>query len=681
MTTNALLESSDLPPFARIEVKHILPAVKAVLQDNRERLAGRLADPGPADWENVAELSADMDDKLERIWSPVRHLNAVANNPELREAYNACLPLVSEYHTELGHNRALYDLWVQLSENATHLQLDSAQIKLIKDTIRDFKLSGVDLAPADKEQFSSLQRRLSELQAKFEENVLDATDGWSIILESTERLGGVPDSAIAMFRQSASSHGKDGYRISLDFPSYDAIISYCDDRDLRRQIYTAYVTRASDQGPNSARWDNTLIMCEILDLRTKLAKLLGFENFAQESLATKMAESPKTVLDFLQSLADKSRITAEKEFFELQAFAQEEFGMECLESWDIAYATQKLREKKYSFNEEQIKAYFPVEQVIGGLFELVGNLFDVEIKPATAEIERWHSDVKAYDVKSPGGKLLAQFYVDLYAREHKRGGAWMDECRSHRKSGVRYQHAVAYLTCNSAPPVDGKPGLLTHDEVVTLFHEFGHGLHHMLTQVPYSQISGIRGVEWDAVELPSQFMENWCWQSEVLEKISGHYATGEKLPDHLRKGLLATRDFQAGMQMLRQVEFAMFDMRLHMTVPPPNAAAIQTIIDEVRQEIAVVFPPTFNRFQNGFAHIFGGGYAAGYYSYKWAEVLSADAFSRFEEEGLFNKIIGIAFLRSILEMGGSRPAMESFVEFRGREPKIDALLKHTGIAA
>ncbi|OBS09577.1 M3 family metallopeptidase [Acidihalobacter prosperus] len=678
---NPLLESHGLPAFASIEAAHVVPAITQKLADNRRRILERLDSGEPANWNNVAEWAAELDEGLERVWSPVRHLNAVSSHEALREAYNACLPLISAYHTELGHNRALYELWRDLSERAEELALDETQRKLVDDTLRDFHLSGVDLAPADKEVFSRLQQRLSALQSKFEENLLDATDGWSVNVSDQHRLAGMTPSGLAQARQAAATLGEAGYRLTLDFPSYDAVISYCDDRDLREQIYTAYATRASDQGPQAGRWNNSEIMCEILDLRLQLSHLLGMRNFAEESLMTKMASSAEEVMDFLRDLAERSRQAAQRELDELRAFAAEQLDIPQLQSWDMAYATQKLREHRYQYSEEEVKAYFPVDRVLQGLFNLANRLFGISISLSDAKIETWHEDVRFYDVHDSTGELRAQFYVDLHARKHKRGGAWMDECRAYHAAADGVRHPVAYLTCNSSPPVDGKPGLFTHDEVVTLFHEFGHGLHHMLTRVPYAQLSGIRGVEWDAVELPSQFMENWCWQDEVIESISGHYETGASLPATLRASLLATRDFQAGMQMLRQVEFAMVDMRLHMLETAPNAAEIQAIVDEVRQEVAVVRPPAFNRFQHSFAHIFGGGYAAGYYSYKWAEVLSADAFAKFEEKGLFDSSTGTAFLENILEMGGSKPAMELFKRFRGREPRIDALLKHMGIAA
>ena len=678
---NPLLEVSDLPAFRSIKAEHIVPAVKTILAKNRNHLACRLASKEKPNWQNVVEFSAELEEDLERVWSPVRHLNAVANNEALREAYNVCLPLITDYHTELGHNRELYDLWRRLADQASDLALNDVQLKLIHDTLRDFQLAGVDLDTQKKAEFSNLQKRLSALQAKFEENLLDATNGWSLAVDDASRLAGMPDSGLAHARQMAKARGKSGYRLTLDFPSYDSVISYCDDRQLRQEVYTAYATRASELGPHGGRWDNSMIMSEILDLRKSIAKMLGFNSFAEESLLTKMAGSPKEVITFLRDLAIRSRPAAERELLELKTFAEKELGLTQLESWDLAYVSQKLREKRYRFTEEQIKGYFPVDRVLSGLYGLVKDLFGVSITANMEDTETWHADVRLYDVRDDTGSLRAQFYVDLYAREHKRGGAWMDECRSYHENASSPRHPVAYLTCNSSPPVGGKPGLFTHDEVVTLFHEFGHGLHHMLTRVPYAQLSGIRGVEWDAVELPSQFMENWCWQDEVLERISGHYVTGESLPRTLRDALLATRDFQAGMQMLRQIEFSMIDMNLHMSKEKMDMRDIQKLIDSVREEIAIIFPPKFNRFQHSFSHIFGGGYAAGYYSYKWAEVLSADVFSRFEEEGLFNPETGKSFLLNILEMGGSKPALELFMNFRGREPRIDALLKHTGIAA
>lgn len=677
---NPLLDASGLPEFASIKAEHVVPAIIEILSQNRGKLERRLASDEAPDWRNVAEFMAELDENIERVWSPVRHLNAVANHESLRQAYNTCLPLISEYHTELGHNRELCELWRALGEQAETNVLDESQRKLIRDTLRDFYLSGVDLDEDRKQSFSNLQQRLSALQAKFEENILDATDGWSITFTDDGRLAGMPASALAQAKQAALARGEKGYRFTLDFPSYDAVVSYCEDRELRKQVYTAYATRASDQGPHAGRWDNSAVMREILDVRRQLSQLLGLNSFAEESLMTKMAESPEEVLGFLQDLAERSRPAAQRELDELRKFSAQELSLPNLESWDLAYASQKLREKRYAFSEEQIKAYFPVDRVLKGLFELVAELFNVNITVSQAPYETWHSDVRFYDVMDATGTLRAQFYMDLYARAHKRGGAWMDECRGYHIKPNGSSHPIAYLTCNSSPPVDGTPGLFTHDDVVTLFHEFGHGLHHMLTRVPYAQLAGIRGVEWDAVELPSQFMENWCWRDEILERISGHYETGESLPKSLRDSLIATQFFQAGMQMIRQIEFSMIDMHLHM-VSISDESGIQEIVDSVRNEVAVITPPKFNRFLHGFAHIFGGGYAAGYYSYKWAEVLSADAFSRFEEEGLFNRETGASFLREILEMGGSKPAMELFKNFRGREPRIDALLQHTGITA
>lgn len=679
--SNPLLLKSDLPAFERIKAEHIVPAVESVLSQNRLRIAQRLESNEPPNWQNVAELTAELDEKLERVWSPVRHLIAVANSEALRKAYNACLPLISEYHTELGHKIELYNLWLKLNEQSKELCLDDAQCKVVQDTLREFHLSGVDLDEQKKKEFSDLQMRLSMLQTKFEENLLDATHGWSLTLEDEKKLNGMTKSGLALARQMAETQGEKGYRLTLDFPSYDALISYCNDRKLRETVYTAYATKASDLGPQGGHWDNTDILSEILLLRRRLAKLLGLSSFAEMSLMTKMAGTPEEVLGFLKDLATRSHRSAERELQELRTFASEELGIEEIESWDLAYVSQKLRENRYRFDEEKIKTYFPVERVLSGLFGLANDLFGITITKNPEKIETWHKDVKFYDVRDATGNLRAQFYVDLYARENKRGGAWMDECRGYHEQSEEPKHPIAYLTCNSSPPIGGKPGLFTHDEVVTLFHEFGHGLHHMLTRVPYAQISGIRGVEWDAVELPSQFMENWCWKDEILERISGHYETGEPLPESLRNALLETRDFQAGMQMLRQIEFSVIDMRLHMASELLDGEKIQELIDSIRKEIAVIIPPKFNRFQNSFSHIFGGGYAAGYYSYKWAEVLSADAFARFEEEGLFNRETGTSFLSNVLEMGGSKPALELFRNFRGREPRIDALLKQTGIAA
>ena len=681
MAANPLLESPLHPLFAQIRPEHVEPAVDAVLDANR-KVIDELLEHGAEQrtWDNFVEPLVELEENLDRVWAPVRHLNAVANNPALRKAYNACLPKLSAYHTELGHNVRLYEAWCQVAKSAEYAKLDVAQRKAVDDTLRDFRLGGVALPGPEKRRFAAIQEELSTLQSRFEENLLDATHAWTLDRDDAAALDGLPPSGLALAEHAAREAGRQGYRITLDFPSYYGVMSYCHDRSLRERVYTAYSTRASEQGPDAGRWDNSSVMHDILRLRREAAQLLGFSNYAQESLATKMADSPDQVLDFLYDLARRATPTAERELAELRTFAADELGIEDLQAWDMAYASERLREHRFALEQEQLKPYFPVDRVLEGLFGLTEKLFDVRIVPGSA-VETWHKDVRFYEIRDPDGALRAQFYLDLYARQQKRGGAWMDECVTRRRHAGKLQYPIAFMTCNSTPPLGDEPALFTHDEVITLFHEFGHGLHHMLTRIDYPTVAGINGVEWDAVELPSQFMENWCWTRETLDMFARHYRTGETLPGDMLDALLASRDFQAGMQMLRQIEFSVFDMRLHQEYDPALPTDIQALLDEVREAVAVVKPPAFNRFQHSFAHIFGGGYAAGYYSYKWAEVLSADAFARFEEEGLFNAETGRAFLHSILERGGSQPAAELFREFRGREPSVDALLRHHGIAA
>jgi oligopeptidase A len=680
MAANPLLEASPHPLFAQIRPEHIEPAVDAVLAANRRSMDTLLDNNTARDWDNFVEPLVELEENLDRVWAPVRHMNAVANNPDLRKAYNACLPKLSAYHTEIGHNVRLYEAWRELADSPQYQTLDTAQRKAVDDTLRDFRLGGVALPAAEKKRFAAIQEELSTLQSRFEENLLDATHAWHMDFDDAGALDGLPPSGLALAEQAAQEADRKGYRITLDFPSYYGVISHCTDRALRERVYTAYSTRASDQGPHAGRWDNSAVMHDILRLRREAAQLLGFSSYAEESLATKMAESPQQVLDFLNDLARRARSSAERELAELREFAANELGLEELQAWDMAYASERLSEHRFALEQEQLKPYFPVDKVLEGLFGLTERLFDVRIVPGPA-VETWHKDVRFYEIRDPDGGLRAQFYLDLYARQHKRGGAWMDECVTRRRYAGKLQYPIAFLTCNSTPPLGEQPALFTHDEVITLFHEFGHGLHHMLTRIDYPSVAGINGVEWDAVELPSQFMENWCWTRETLDTFARHYETGETLPDAMLDSLLSSRDFQAGMQMLRQIEFSVFDMRLHQEYDPALPTNIRELLDDVRTAVAVVKPPAFNRFQHSFTHIFGGGYAAGYYSYKWAEVLSADAFARFEEEGLFNVETGRAFLRSILERGGSQPAAELFREFRGREPSVDALLRHHGIAA
>ena len=585
------------------------------------------------------------------------------------------MPLLSEYSTRLGQNRQLFEAYKSLADSEEFNKLDSAQQKVINDNLRDFYLAGVALEDDKKARYGEIKKQLSELASKFSDNVLDATMAWSKLITNESELAGLPESALASAKQLAKSKEREGWLLNLDFPSYLPVMTYCDNRELRKEVYTAFCTRASDQGPNAGEFDNTENIKRILKLRHELAQLLGFDNYTEYSLATKMAKSPDKVIKFLEDLAAKSKSQAEKELAELKAFAKDGLGVEELEAWDIGYYGEKLRQQRYAISQEELRPWFPVEKTISGMFEVVNKLYGIEFETVD-NVDAWHKDVRFFNIIRKG-KVIARFYLDLYAREHKRGGAWMDVCRSRWKQDGKLQLPVAYLTCNFTPPVDDKPAILTHDEVITLFHEFGHGLHHMLTNVDYAAISGISGVAWDAVELPSQFMENWCWEKEGLAIISGHFETGKPLPEEMRNKLLAAKNFQSAMMMVRQLEFSLFDFKLHKEYRENIDA--QSVLNEVRKQVAVVIPPSFNRFQNSFSHIFAGGYAAGYYSYKWAEVLSADAFSRFEEEGVFNRETGESFLHEILEKGGSAEPMELFVNFRGREPEIDALLRHSGI--
>jgi oligopeptidase A len=677
---NPLLNFEALPQFSSIKPEHVEPAIDQLLAENRELLKKLLNANQAYTWENLIAPLDEAANRLERSWSPVRHLNSVMNSPELRKAYNSCLPKLSEYHTEIGQNEALYQAYLSIRDSAQFAELTVAQQKSIEDSIRGFQLSGVDLDSDKKEQYKKLQQELTQLHSKYEENLLDATNAWTQQFDHVEALKGLPESALAMAEQAAKQRELEGWAITLEFPSYYSVVTYADDRALREEIYRAYVTRASDQGPHAGEWDNTRLMEEILMLRQQGARLLGFENYAEKSLATKMARDSQEVIDFLKDLASRSRPRAEEEFKELSAFAARELGIDQVQPWDVAYASEKLRQSAYDLAQEDLKPYFPVDKVIEGLFNLVERLFGMRIEEVKG-IDTWHPDVQFFEIHDTEGNLRGQFYFDLYARQNKRGGAWMDECVNRMRINNQLQVPVAYMTCNSSPPAGGKPALFTHDEVTTLFHEFGHGLQHMLTLVDYPDVSGINGIEWDAVELPSQFMENWCWEKEALDLFARHYETGEPMPQGLYDKLVATRHFQAAMMMVRQIEFALFDMMIHVDEERVKQEGIQQVLDDVRQEVSVIIPPDWNRFQHGFTHVFAGGYAAGYYSYKWAEVLSADAFARFEEEGLFNAQVGRDFLHTVLELGGSQKAIDVYTEFRGREPSIDALLRHNGLAA
>lgn len=675
--SNTSLEPHLLPAFSQLEPHKIEAMIDQLLADNRTAIDTLLDAGAEPSWDALVAPLDSMNDRLAQAWSPVSHMNAVVNNDALRDAYNACLPKLSQYWTELGQNQRLYEAFAKLAASAEFSQLSEAQQKVINNNLRDFRLSGIALNAEDQQTYAGLKQRLSELTTKFSENVLDASNAWQKLITDEAQLAGLPEMALAAAKQLAASKEQEGWLLTLDFPSYLPVMTYAEDAQLRQEVYTAFATRASEQGPGAGQWDNSEIMLEILDLRLQLAKLLGFDNYAEYSLATKMADTPDQVIAFLNDLAEKSLPVAQQDYQQLCDFARAEYGVESLQAWDLPYYSEKLKQSKYAISEEQIRPYFPLPKVVEGLFAVTGKLFDIEIKELS-EFDRWHEDARLFEI-SRGGETIARFFFDLYAREKKRGGAWMDDCRVRRRlDDGAVQLPVAYMVCNFSSPVGDDPALLTLNEVTTLFHEFGHGLHHMLTQIEYADVSGINGVAWDAVELPSQFLENWCYEPEALALISGHYQTGEALPQELLDKMLAARNFQSGMMMMRQLEFALFDFKLHREYTP-GSTDVQVLLDAVREQVAVVTPPAFNRFQHSFSHIFAGGYAAGYYSYKWAEVLSADAFSRFEEEGIFNTEVGTDFRQNILEMGGSREPMELFVAFRGREPDVDALLRHSGI--
>ncbi len=677
---NPLIHAEGLPSFESIQASHIEPAIDQLLSENRTKVQSLLNNTNDYNWDNLLQKLEDMDDQLGRAWSPASHLHSVADNDQLRQAYNACITKLADYSTEIGQNEDLFHAYETIANSDAFNTLTTAQQKTINNALRDFRLSGIDLDTESKERYKEIQQQLSKLQTKFEENILDATQAWKKLITNHNELSGLPESALALAEQTAKNKDKEGWLFTLEFPSYMPVIQYADSAELRKEIYQAYVTRSSDEGPNAGKWDNSNNMVEILKLRTEKANLLGFDSYAHYSLATKMADNPNDVMDFLNDLAKRTLEYAKQEFEELKQFAKETTNVTYLEAWDVAYYSEKLRQKKFDISQETLRPYFPVNQVIDGLFVITEKLYGVTIKLREG-VQVWHKDVLFFDILDSQGDIKGSFYLDLYARKHKRGGAWMDECIVRKKSGTRIQDPVAYLTCNFTPPIGDKPALLTHDEVTTLFHEFGHGLHHMMTRIDYSGVSGINGVPWDAVELPSQFMENWCWEKEALVLFARHIKTNKPIDDELFEKMTSARTFQAGMQMVRQLEFALFDFRLHLEFASSTSLDIQDLLNEVREQVAVVKAPGFNRFQHSFSHIFAGGYAAGYYSYKWAEVLSADAFSKFEERGIFDKTTGKEFLHTILEQGGSREPMDLFVEFRGRKPSIEPLMRHSGITA
>jgi oligopeptidase A len=672
---NPLLDFSGLPRFPDFSPEFVTPAVDQLLAENRALLARLVADAAPPTWRNLVAPLEDANERLGRAWGQVAHLNAVMNSPVLREAYNANLPKITQYYTELGQNQQLYEKYKRLAASAEFPGLERAQRRIVENELRDFRLGGADLPPQGKARFLAIRERLSQLSSRFSDNLLDATNAFAHYVTAEGGLGGIPDDARQAAREAAVAEGKAGWKFTLHAPSYLPVMQYADDRALRERMYRAYVTRASEFGVPEQ--DNTALIVEIVSLRRELARLLGFGDYAEYSLEPKMAESPGQVLDFLNELAGRAKPYARRDLEELTDYAAGELGLSRLEAWDLAYASEKLRIARYAFSVQEVKQYFPETTVLPGMFRLVETLYGLKIAPAAAPV--WHPDVRFYAIHDRDGARIGEFYADLYARPSKRGGAWMDEAITRRRRDSGVQTPVAYLVCNFSAPLGGKPALFTHEEVTTLFHEFGHGLHHLLTRVDHLGVSGINGVEWDAVELPSQFMENFCWEWEVLEPMTRHAQSAERLPRALFDRMYAARNFQSGMQMLRQIEFALFDLHLHHDFDPAAGKTPLQLLDEVRERVAVVIPPPYNRFPNNFSHVFAGGYAAGYYSYKWAEVLSADAYSLFEENGVLDRATGERFREEVLGVGGSRPALESFVAFRGREPRIDALLRHSGM--
>lgn len=669
--------NTQLPAFSDIKAENIQSSLEQILNENRARLTAVLA-AKPTTWQDLIAPLETLDNHLHKFWSPVSHLHAVVSTEELRNAYNACLPLLSAYSTEIEQNTALYQAIHDL-KTTSFKQLDAAQQKVIDDSLRDFHLSGVDLPPAQKQRYAEIQSQLASLTSKFEEHILDATEHWFKHIENLEDLAGLPDYALEMAKAAATTKKLTGWVLTLEQPAYIAVLTYAKNRKLREELYTAYQTRASELGPDAGKYDNSPVMVELLKLKQELSKLLGFNNYAELSLATKMVKKPQDVLNFLRDLAKQIRPTAAIELKQLAEFAALD-GIEQLQPWDMTYYREKLSEQLFGISDEILRPYFPEPTVLAGLFNFVNKLYGIQITEVkNANI--WHPDVRLFEIRDQQNTLRAYFYLDLYARARKRGGAWMDEyCSRWREMNGDLQLPVAYLTCNLTPASDNKPALFTHDEVLTLFHEFGHGLHHMLTQINYLDISGINGVEWDAVELPSQFMEYFVWEKSVLDLISGHWQTGEKLPQDLITRLQASKDFQAGLHFLRQIEFALFDFLLHLNADSISKEQIQHTLDEVRKEINVYQPPAWNRFQNSFSHIFAGGYSAGYYSYLWAEVLACDAFLKFKLHDTINFAVGKEFLTNILENGGSAPASELYIRFRGRLPEGKSLLEYYGLA-
>jgi oligopeptidase A len=688
--SNPLLHFSGLPKFEEIKAEHVSPAIDCLLNDAKATIETLVQDNVSVTWKNFAAILENMEEKISRAWSQVGHMNAVVNSPTLREAYNDNLSKLTDFYADLGQDERLYAKFRALRASAEFASLSTAQKKIIENELRDFRLGGAELPADQKIRFKAIQEELSKLSSKFEENVLDNTNDYTLYVDNADILKGIPEDVLQTASEAAKADESgaqankksksSGWKFTLHSPSYFPVLQYAQDRNLRETLYRAYATRASEflppDGSSKPEWDNTPLISQILKLRLEAANLLGFANYAELSIATKMAESAQHVTDFLQDLAIKAKPYALKDKAELENYAAE-LGIADMQAWDVAYVSEKLREEKYAFSDLEVKQYFPESKVLAGLFKVVETIFGIHVSKAQASL--WHETASFYDIKDLNGHLIGQFYLDLYARNDKRGGAWMDEAITRRKVADELTTPVAFLTCNFSAPVGGKPALFTHDEVLTMFHEFGHGLHHVLTEVEDYGVSGIKGVEWDAVELPSQFMENFCWEWDVLRNMTAHVDTGEQLPRALFDKMVAAKNFQAGMQTMRQIEFSLFDIRLHSEFDPYGIATAIDLIEAVRDEVAVVRPPKWNRFPNNFTHIFAGGYAAGYYSYKWAEVLSADAYSMFEEDGVLSRETGQRYWQEILAQGGSRPALESFTAFRGREPSIDALLRHSGM--
>ena len=672
---NPILSRNGLPLFDQIKPDHISPAMESILKEANTLIDSLKKMSTTVSWENFVEPIEIISEKISRAWGQIEHLNAVVNSENLRKSYNDNLIKLTEFYTNLSQDESLYKKYQSLKDSETFKSLTPSQKRIIENVLREFKLGGAELNEEDKKKFKVIQEKLAKLSTQFEENILDATNEFSIFVDHINELKGIPEENIKKALAEAQEDKKEGYKFTLHFPSYLPVMQYAESRDLREKLYHAYATRASELA--SPKFDNTKLIEEILELRYESSKLLGFKNFTEMSLVTKMAKSSEEVISFLMDLANKAKPFAIKDMDELKSFSKT-LKIEKLEAWDIAYVSEKLRQAKYSFSENEVKQYFPEHRVLKGLFKVVETIFKLKIMKSDAPT--WHNDVSFYSIKNENNELVGQFYLDLYARNHKRGGAWMDEAISRYKNSLGSSHPVAFLTCNFSSPSESKAALFSHDDVITLFHEFGHGLHHMLTTVDDYSISGIKGVEWDAVELPSQFMENFCWEWDVVKHMTEHVDNKNPLPKALFDKMIQAKNFQSGMQTLRQIEFALFDIRLHTEYSDQNKINPIKLLEAIRDEIAVVRPPSWNRFPNSFSHIFAGGYAAGYYSYKWAEVLASDAFSLFEEQGILSSHVGQKFQDEVLSKGGSRPAMESFVAFRGREPSVDALLRHNGMA-